>query len=115
MAAGAVMVMSAVAVIVRTHRRPAPEPGSAGFAAFRRQILPNEILVFAGILLGYTIALDALGFVAASFLFLVVSILYLQRSGVIRAILISAGSIAIIYLLFRVIFTVVLPRGWLLP
>lgn len=114
MGAGAVMVLSALAVIARNHRRPpaAPEPA---LAAFRREILPNRIVVFMAILVAYTVALDAAGFVIASVLFLLVSILYLQRSGLVLALIVSIGSIAVIYVLFRVIFTVVLPRGWLLP
>ena len=43
----------------------------------------------------------------------VLTILYLHRSGPLLALLVAAGALAAVYLVFRVAFTVVLPTGWI--
>jgi hypothetical protein len=111
--AATVMVLSSLVIIAKNHRMPKPAEGQTIAAEFRWRILPTDILVFVGLLVAYTLALDALGFLLSSFLFLLASILHLYRGNVLLVLLVSAGSLAAIYVLFRIVFTVTLPQGWL--
>ncbi|MCB5174174.1 tripartite tricarboxylate transporter TctB family protein [Microvirga lenta] len=115
MCAAAVMLFASVLTIVRTQRATAyqREPGLSKVRDFRNKIVPANIIVFVALLVAYTIALDAAGFLLSSFLFLFLSIAYLYRRGPLVALLIAAGGLVVIYVVFRMIFTVVLPKGWL--
>ena len=63
----------------------------------------------------YLYAMPWLGFVIASGLFLFACFAYLWRKGFLISLLLSAGSLAAVYFLFRIVFEVVLPQGTLLP
>ncbi|TRW96918.1 tripartite tricarboxylate transporter TctB family protein [Paracoccus sp. M683] len=78
---------------------------------FSREILPPVLIVMALLLLGYALALKPLGFLPTSFLFLTLSIKLLWRQGWGRTLAISLLTLAIIYLVFRVIFSVLMPAG----
>lgn len=114
MAAGAAMVASSFAVILQNRRMAPPEiPAGAGrLGEFARRITPRDIVVVAAMILGYMAALEPFGFLPASFAFLFLSILYLHRGGLVFTLLVSAGALAAVYVVFRMVFTVVLPGGW---
>lgn len=108
------MIVTQLITIARTLRMEEDIPtGSSAALEFRRRITPLDILVFSGMTLGYAVGIEPLGFVLASFLFLTLSIVYLIRGRILLALGVSALSIAIIYLIFRVAFEVVLPKGWI--
>jgi len=112
MLAGLAMVGSAIAILLETMRMQ-PEAGD-GVGLVRRflvRITPAEIAVYALIVVGFMLALEPLGFTISALLFLLVSFLYLQRGRIVMALLISAGSIAAILLIFRYVFRVILPEG----
>ncbi|PWS37066.1 tripartite tricarboxylate transporter TctB family protein [Falsiroseomonas bella] len=113
--AGLVMTVSALAIIRRIHRmRPAHIPEGSGTAReFVRRTTPADVAVMAALMLAYMLALEPVGFLGASFAFLFLSIFYLHRGGLLTALLVSTGSLAAIWVVFRVLFTVVLPSGWL--
>ncbi|WP_137179801.1 tripartite tricarboxylate transporter TctB family protein [Roseomonas sp. AR75] len=113
--AGGVMALSALAIIRRTHRmKPAHIPEGSGTAReFLRRTTPTDVAVMALLMLGYMLALEPFGFPVASFVFLFLAIFYLHRGSLLATLLISAGTLAAVYLVFRVLFTVVLPTGWL--
>jgi putative tricarboxylic transport membrane protein len=115
MLAGLAMVGSAVAILRQTLRMPVEDGGGAGvIRRFVARIAPAEVAVYALIVIGFMLALQPLGFVAAAFLFLLISFLYLRRGGIVLALLLSAGSIAAILVVFRYVFRVILPEGaWL--
>jgi putative tricarboxylic transport membrane protein len=107
LAAGA-MVASGLVIVLRTRRI-----GWRGAAAtrFGSEITPRRHIVFAGMIVAYMIALEPLGFLLSSFAFLLASIHYLYRKGIMVELALSAGSLAAVYLVFRYVFTVVLPEG----
>lgn len=115
MGAAAVMVFTSLIITISVHRQAALQrkPGSSPFQDLRQKVIPADILVFTALLVAYTVILNAFGFLVSSFLFLFFSIAYLHRKSLVLALTIAAGSLALIYVLFRVVFTVVLPKGWL--
>jgi hypothetical protein len=60
------------------------------------------------------LALEWLGFMLGSALFLFGSIMFLHRRGILHTLMVTAGSLAAIYLVFEVVFAVVLPEGRIL-
>ncbi len=111
--AGLFMAVSAAAVIRRT-RRMAPPPSAAegGLArAFLRRVTPKEVAVMAVLMVAYMLALEPAGFLVASFAFLLVAILYLHRRGLVFAVIVAAATLALIWVIFRLVFAVVLPAG----
>ncbi len=111
--AGLVMAVSAAAVIVRTCRMAPPlAAAEQGLVrAFLRRVTPKEVAAMAALMVAYMLALEPLGFLVASFAFLLVAILYLHRRGLIFAAVVSAATLALIWVVFRLVFTVVLPAG----
>ena len=75
------------------------------------QILPQVAVVFSVFILGYSLLLKPLGFVLASFLFLLVSTWFLEGGRFKRSLLLSVVSIVAVYIVFRLVFQVVLPEG----
>lgn len=106
MATTAVMVVSALVVFVRTARlhRFANETLSGS-------ILPRTVLIFAGLLIAYGILLKPLGFLPTSALFLITAIRILSGRSWGFVLAVSAGSLVGIWLIFRIVFTVLMPAG----
>lgn len=111
MLASGVMVISGLWILRDTARRPS---GGGGVGRFVRQITPLRQVVMLGLVAIYVAVMPWLGFVVASGLFLLVSIGFLWRRNVFVTAGISAVALGAIYLIFRVAFQVVLPRGTLL-
>ncbi len=78
------------------------------------EILPPVVVIFSAIVIAYMLLLEPLGFLISSFLFLLASMLYLDRSKLLHALIISALSLAAIYGVFEYVFSVLLPKGSLL-
>lgn len=76
-----------------------------------RDILPMPVIVTIAAIAAYALALKPLGFLPTSFLFLTGLIAYLARYSLLRSALLSLAIVAFIYLLFRVVFTVLMPPG----
>lgn len=108
MAMSAVMVVSLAITLARTLRKPAP---AAVLERLRAEILPGTVVVFCGLILVYSLILDWLGFIPASFLFLLTAITFLQGGRFKRALGLSLLSIICVYVVFRLVFQVVLPEG----
>lgn len=70
--------------------------------------LPMNVIGYALILLLYILTTAPLGFLPSSFGFLVVSFLFLKGAPPIRAVVIAAGTLGAMYLLFQTIFKVIL-------
>lgn len=112
-----VMVLTAGAVVVGTTRsRPVElEAGESLPQSFARRITPAVFLRFAGVVLAFMLLLPKLGFVLASFVFLLVSMRLLGSRRWGFNVLLSAISLAAVYLIFQTVFSVILPKGtWLL-
>jgi len=76
-----------------------------------KDILPGTVVMFIGFLTVFGVLLQPLGFVLTAALFLLVSIKVLARKSWVYTIGVTIASLAIIWLIFRVVFTVLLPAG----
>jgi hypothetical protein len=76
-----------------------------------RDILPLSVILTIAAIAAYALALKPLGFLPTSFLFLTGLIGYLSGGGFVRAALLSLLIVALIYLIFRIVFTVLMPPG----
>ncbi|MBX9612835.1 MAG: tripartite tricarboxylate transporter TctB family protein [Burkholderiales bacterium] len=116
MFATAVMVVTGLLIAGQTARaRAAPGlPGESLFNQFVRQITPGVLVSFTLATAVYMALLDKLGFLLASYLFLAVSMWLLGSRRIVLNLLVSALSLAAIYVIFQTVFSVVLPTGtWL--
>jgi putative tricarboxylic transport membrane protein len=109
MIASFAMAVSAVAVILKNRRLAPRDPD----VTFVRRVAPPAVVVLTLLIVAYMLTLEPLGFLLSSFLFLFLSMLYLERRNPFLLAAISALSLGIIYLIFRTAFSVVLPQGWL--
>ncbi len=70
--------------------------------------LPVTVIGYAGILLLYILTTAPLHFLPSSFAFLVISFIFLKGTSPLRSVVIGAGTLAGIYVLFQTIFRVIL-------
>ena len=110
MLASGIMVVSGLVILRDVLGRRLPGE-RASLEAIRAFLLPTRLLLFGGLLLLYAIAIPRIGFITASGGFLLLSILYLWRRGIVWSAAISLIAISAVYVLFRMIFQVVLPTG----
>jgi putative tricarboxylic transport membrane protein len=110
MLAAGVMVLSGIAIVIKTARTRAEHAGLP-FAPFLSEVTGPKILFVGGMIAAYLFALEPLGFVVSSILFLSITICVLHRKNYIWMVLLSVVSVAIIYGLFRYVFVVMLPQG----
>lgn len=104
-----VMLASGLAILAATLRRPPAEKG--GIRALLAYLFPLRVVLFTLLVAVFVAAIPTLGFLPASAVLLFVAIWALWRKGPFLALVISALSVGVIYLLFRVVFQVVLPSG----
>ena len=101
--------------LVEPRRHPADQakPDCSGwldaFQQFRDTHFPRRTLVFGLLAVAYLAAIQWVSFYVSTFLFLVLSIVYLRKGRVLNAILIAAVLLVLIYLLFSLAFSVYLP------
>ena len=107
MLAALFLLLSSLTTLIKTRGMSTTE----GAANFVDLITPKLILFFASITFAYIMIINQLGFLISSILFLFFSILSLYRQGPLLALLISVNVLAIIYVVFRVIFKVILPEA----
>ena len=100
------MAISALIVAYRTSRRSKVEGETIS-----KDILPANVILFAGFLIAFGLLLKPLGFVLTAGLFLTISIKVLARKGWGYTLAVSMGSLVVIWIIFRVVFTVLLPSG----
>jgi putative tricarboxylic transport membrane protein len=77
----------------------------------QKDILPLPVIVTIAAITGYALLLKPLGFIPTSFLFLLGLIKLFSARSWGFSIAASAGSVALIYVIFRLIFTVLMPQG----
>lgn len=106
MATTLVMAITAGIVLLKTLRLPLDTRETIA-----RDILPGTVLFFAALLVGYGLLLQPLGFLPTSALFLVAAIKFLGRRSWAWTILIALVSLAVVWLIFRIVFTVLMPPG----
>lgn len=100
-----VMVICMVIVVLRSWRLPLVSGES-----IRRDILPLRVLVFVAMLAVYGLLLVPFGFLPTTALFLIAGIRILGRSWRF-SIGVGLAALVGIWLVFRIVFTVLMPAG----
>lgn len=100
------MLVAAAIVAIRTARLK-----RVTHETLSRDILPGMVIFFVGLLIAFGLMLRPLGFVTTAALFLIVSLKVLTRRGWGYTLALSLGSLVVIWIVFRVVFTVLLPAG----
>jgi putative tricarboxylic transport membrane protein len=104
------MAVSGLFIVAETARaRPEKERGT--LQRFAADITPMRLVVFALLIVAYMLALEPAGFLLSSFGFLFLGMSFLYRKGVLVNLAVSSASLVIIYIIFRHVFSVVLPAG----
>lgn len=106
MATTAVMSLTALIVVLKTVRLPLT-PGES----IARDILPLRVIVFIALLVAYGISLKPVGFLPVTAVFLVVAIRFLDKRGIGFALATGLLSLVLIWMVFRLVFTVLMPPG----
>ncbi|NVO24062.1 tripartite tricarboxylate transporter TctB family protein [Donghicola sp. C2-DW-16] len=106
MATAAVMLVTSVITLVRTIglQKVAGE-------TLAKDILPMIVLVMFVLLVGFGIALKPVGFLPTAAVFLIISMKIMARRSWPYTFAVALGSLALIWLVFRIVFTVLLPAG----
>jgi putative tricarboxylic transport membrane protein len=105
---GATAVMSVTALIIAWQTWKSPKVEGQTMA---KDILPPAIWISIVLIGLYALLLVPLGFLPTSFLFLFAMIKLLSGRPLFFCAWVSALSLAAIYLIFRVVFTVIMPEG----
>ena len=115
MGASLAMSLSSLVIIFRELSKPAPELrlGKTLAQSFFEKVFPARHMVFIFVLIAYMFLLEPLGFVTSSFLYLVAASLVLGERRYVHMIVANVLSLAVVYLVFRTAFSVVLPEGFL--
>lgn len=106
MAVTAVMLISAVMILRQTLRK-----ALVTTETLSRDILPPLVIVLVLGLIAFGILLVPFGFVPTAALFLTAAIKLMARRSWAMTLTVSLGSLVIIWLVFRLVFTVLLPSG----
>ncbi len=106
MAVAATMAITSIIIAVRTLQKPADR-----HATFWVDVLPIPAAIITVFIVLYAIALRPLGFLPTSLIFLFVTILLLSRKGIIFSASVSVISLFFIYIVFRLVFSVLMPEG----
>lgn len=106
LATTATMVVTSIIILKRAIATKAGLDGS-----FFGTVFPVRIALIVGMLLAYAVALQPLGFLPTSALFLVLTIKYLSNRSWVFSMTIGLVSLICIYLVFRIVFTVLMPAG----
>lgn len=100
------MVVSAALILFRTARLPLDRTET-----IVKDILPPVVLLFVVFLVLYGVALTTLGFLPTSALFLIAAVKILAKRGWLWTLTVSLGSLIAIWLIFRIVFSVLMPAG----
>lgn len=72
-------------------------------------LFDKEVVILLSTLAVYGLVIETIHFVPATFLFLVATMYLLERKQLLLKIAVSAGTVAVLYLIFSTLFQVVLP------
>ena len=101
-----IMVFASAFILFKTAKLPLDLAESVS-----RDIFPAVVVLFAAMLAAYGILVKPLGFLPTSALFLIVGIKRLSRRSWSWTLLVTLGTLAIIWLVFRIVFSVLMPSG----
>ena len=100
------MAVSALIILIKTARLPLDRAET-----IVKDILPPAVLLFAVFLALYGVVLRPLGFLPTSALFLIPAIKILAKRSWVWTTVVSLGSLIVIWLIFRIVFSVLMPAG----
>lgn len=100
------MAISAAIISFKTARLPLDRAETLA-----RDILPVTVILFAALLVLYGILLKPFGFLPTSALFLVIAIKFLGKRSWHWTLGVALSSLVLIWLVFRIVFTVLMPAG----
>lgn len=106
MVTSAIMLVCALLILRETLGK-----GRTTGEKLERDILPLPVIVTIAAITAYALLLKPLGFLPTSFLFLTGMIRYLAGRSLLRSVILALAIVAAIYLVFRIIFTVLMPPG----
>lgn len=111
MVSATVMVITLLFLLIGNRKAQKPEAKNLQEELSRAagNVFSPMFLLYTAIILIYMIALEPFHFLPCSLAFLLVSIILLKGSRPVKALFISVGTIAGIYLIFQTLFRVVLP------
>jgi putative tricarboxylic transport membrane protein len=117
MVCAAAMLITGLMSLAKTARaKLALEGGETLLQQFSRRLAPPQLVLFAVLITIYMLLLERLGFLVSSYLFLATSMQLLGSRRTLLNLLVSAVTLAAIYVVFQTAFSVVLPSGtWLAP
>lgn len=110
------MVITALIALFGIAQQPlvAPDVGESASGQFIRRITPPVWVMFTTAVVLFMLLLSKLGFVLSAYLFLVLSMRLLGSTRWLFNLPLSAVSLAVVYLIFQTVFSVILPKGsWL--
>lgn len=116
MLAATVMVVSALFALRSKPAEPVLEQRDLNEPSLPPSIdstpaLPARVALMTGLLILYVLAMPLLGFLLDSGLFLFASFCYLWKKPVWISLITSLVALAVIHILFRLVFQVILPTG----
>ncbi|MAG66692.1 MAG: hypothetical protein CMK96_13950 [Pseudomonas sp.] len=105
-----IMLVSAVWFVIEAiTKEGAEEKRLAAVKQFCRDHFPPQVLGFLALAVAYLASMGWVSFYVSTAVFLIASILYLRRGGVLLAVGVTALAILLVYLLFTLVFSVYLP------
>ncbi len=105
-----IMLLSALWFVIEAiARQPAEATGLAALRQFCREHFPPQVLGFRGLAVAYLAGMNWLSFYPSTALFLIASMVYLRKGGVLIAAAVTVLTILLVYLLFTLVFSVYLP------
>ena len=105
---GAVMLLSILRILWKERKVFASWQWKEELAQASPFAFPKLVVSYIGVLVLYILLLNPLHFWVASYLFLVGSFLLLKGAKIVRALIIGAIMLAVIWFLFQYIFRIVL-------
>jgi len=105
---GSILILSTVRVLWRNRKHYAALTLREECRQVCAFALPLNVVGYALILLLYILTTAPLHFLPSSFGFLVISFLFLKAASPVRSLIVAAGTLAGIYVLFHTVFRVIL-------
>jgi len=105
---GAVMFLSILRIVWKERKVFASWQWKEELVQAKPFAFPRLVVLYIGVLVLYILLLNPLHFWVASYLFLVGSFLLLKGAKIVRALIIGAIMLAVIWFLFQYIFRIVL-------
>ncbi len=105
---GAVMFLSILRIVWKERKVFASWQWKEELSKIKPFVFTKLVVAYIGVLVLYILLLNPLHFWVASYLFLVGSFLLLKGAKIVRALIIGAGMLAVIWFLFQYIFRIVL-------